>query len=287
MDVENMNTEELNRVTSDESKEQSETQQLIDMNTIAESLSKNRRRKYPLLQIIVAVLVLLLIILGAAKIATGRSKKVGNDAGSELTIGVILPLSGTNEAIGTAQRAAYELAASDVNGYLTDIGNAKRIKLEFSDNKSQDKTSIKLVKAMLQTGKYYISGSLNNNEIKALLSNFKDKDAILISQTSNSSEMAIENDGIYRFYIPAESISKESTGKQSEIKSQLKERTGNDPPIESLTAYDTIWAIGLSFLSNDNKAEARKTFEDIAATYVGVTGLLQLDKNGDRIIHQQ
>ena len=80
------------------------------------------------------------VLLGILLIATlwsgcVESTKKATSESEDITIGALLPLTGSVASIGEASRVALEVSAEDINSYYSGLGSGKNVKLIVRDTK--------------------------------------------------------------------------------------------------------------------------------------------------------
>jgi branched-chain amino acid transport system substrate-binding protein len=101
-----------------------------------------------------------------------------------LTVGALLPVTGSLAAQGQSSRAALELAVSDINAYFSENGSPDRVTLQIEDTASLPGTALARLKALAAAGVRVVIGPYSDNEVDAVLDFANKEGIILISQGS-------------------------------------------------------------------------------------------------------
>jgi len=116
----------------------------------------------------------------------------------EITIGLILPLTGDLSTHGEESRVAAKLAASNFNKHLQDIGESWRLKIILEDTATSPVTALDKLTSLHAKGIDVIVGPQSSAELR-LIKGYADSNGIvLISPASTSPSLAIPNDNIFR-----------------------------------------------------------------------------------------
>jgi branched-chain amino acid transport system substrate-binding protein len=84
---------------------------------------------------------------------------------------------------------------------------------------------------------------------------------------------------------PSYSLDEAAGDKWKPLLSLLKDTMGRKPEIFAFTTYDALWLAAKTYIStgeNPSFSTLKKSFEEQAESYFGVTGWTSLDENGDR-----
>jgi branched-chain amino acid transport system substrate-binding protein len=111
----------------------------------------------------------------------------------------LFSLSGNWSSLGTTSKAAIELAADDINAYLT----AKNANFRMSVSVSDTKLDTELAKTFFTKAKNnnlsFVIGPQSSAELAAIKPLSDAANIILVSQSSTAGSLAIANDNIFRF----------------------------------------------------------------------------------------
>ncbi|ACB40723.1 ABC transporter substrate-binding protein [Pyrobaculum neutrophilum] len=118
-------------------------------------------------------------------------------ADNVVEIGVLQPLSGRLGSLGELARAAAELAADDVNRYLTKIGAPFRVKVLADDTQADPNLALEKLKSLHTRGvKYYLVRT--SGEVRQMKQYANDNKLILISVSSTAPGLVTPSDYVFR-----------------------------------------------------------------------------------------
>ena len=117
----------------------------------------------------------------------------------DVFIGVLLPLTGVLSSYGENDRVAIELAASEVNEWLSSLGKPWRIKLFVEDTATDPKTALDKIQALHGRGVKIFIGPMSSAEVSEVKSYADANGLLVVSQSSTSPALSIPNDSILRF----------------------------------------------------------------------------------------
>ncbi|MGC9114420.1 MAG: ABC transporter substrate-binding protein [Fervidicoccaceae archaeon] len=118
----------------------------------------------------------------------------------EIPIGVEVSLSGSLEGYGPLYRTAAQLAESDVNAYLSQIGSNYRVKLYFEDDKSTPDGALAAAQTLAARG-IKILFTYTSSATSAVMQFASQNDMIVISYASTAPQLAIP-DNVFRLETP-------------------------------------------------------------------------------------
>ncbi len=145
----------------------------------------------PLHQCIRSLLVvpLLALLFG---LAAGCSDD-GSDSETALTIGALLPLTGSLSSYGETSDAALKIAADTINGGLGQVS------LLTEDTKTDPATALEKLQSLHARGARLVIGPYASSEVAAV-KEYADKNGIvLISPLSTARSLAVPDDNVFRF----------------------------------------------------------------------------------------
>lgn len=121
-----------------------------------------------------------------------------SDDGSEddlpLTVGALLPLTGSLSSYGEASEAALKLAAETINK-----GSGPGINLLIEDTKTDPETALAQLQSLHDRGARVLVGPYASSQVRAV-KEFADKnDIVLISPLSTARSLALPDDNVFRF----------------------------------------------------------------------------------------
>jgi len=118
----------------------------------------------------------------------------------EIPIGVEVSLSGSLQGYGPLYRTAAQLAESDVNAYLSQIGSRYRVKLYFEDDKSTPDGALAAAQTFAAKG-IKILFTYTSSATSAVMQFSQQNDMIVISYASTAPQLAIP-DNVFRLETP-------------------------------------------------------------------------------------
>lgn len=114
-----------------------------------------------------------------------------------IDIGVLQPLSGRLGSLGELARAAAELAAEDVNRYLTKIGAPFRVRILADDTQADPALALEKLKSLHAKGvKYYIVRT--SGEVRQMKPYANENKLVLISVSSTAPGLVTSSDYVFR-----------------------------------------------------------------------------------------
>jgi len=99
--------------------------------------------------------------------------------GGQITLGALLPLSGSMSPQGESAKAALEMAVEDLNAYFNSVGSNERVGLQVEDTQGVPAKALDRLKALHSGGVQMVVGPLNDDEIDAVL-DFSDKNGMIL-----------------------------------------------------------------------------------------------------------
>jgi branched-chain amino acid transport system substrate-binding protein len=133
--------------------------------------------------------------------------------GSEITIGALLPLSGSLRSEGLSNKLLLDKAESDINMFLNmSLGGSSRINIVCEDTESDPQIALDKLKYLHGKGIDYFIGPYSSAEMEALKSYSDSSGVIFLSPSSTAPSSLAENDSIFRLTLndnlQAEAIAK-------------------------------------------------------------------------------
>lgn len=110
-------------------------------------------------------------------------------------IGVLLPMTGTWQATGTAAETALEATLPFVNDYLADSG--LKMELDIRDTQSKPETALSELEALKKAGITTVIGPMISEEALAVLPYAKDNQLLLLSPSATAAELS-QPDNFFR-----------------------------------------------------------------------------------------
>ncbi|MDQ1251753.1 MAG: branched-chain amino acid transport system substrate-binding protein [Euryarchaeota archaeon] len=191
-----------------------------------------------------------------------ESNKIVTSESENLTIGALLPLTGSVASIGEASRVALEVSAEDINGYYSGLGSGKNVKLILRDTKSNPETALEQLKELDKMGLKIVVGPQGSTEAAAVLDYANQHGIVLLSTASTASALAIPDDNLYRL-VPDDS-------KQGLVLARLMRDEGINTVIPMYR--NDVWGKGLA-------SEVEKNYKAINGTVLEGVSYETTNKN--------
>lgn len=118
---------------------------------------------------------------------------------NEVPVGLISSLTGAWSSGGKTIRIAVEKAQADVNEYFENKNSSMRIKLFVGDSKTDPIESIHAIEKIAESGVRIIIGPATSAAVMSVKDYANQNGIILISPSSTSPALSIENDNLFRF----------------------------------------------------------------------------------------
>jgi branched-chain amino acid transport system substrate-binding protein len=136
--------------------------------------------------------------------------KGGSD---NITIGALLPLTGTLASIGIEGKVGLEMAIEDVNRCLAKNGSAKRLFLAIEDIGDDPEKAIDKLRLLKDKGARIVIHGGTEQELSQLRSYALSNGIQIVNYRVNSTTLSIENNTLFRLVptddMPANSISRQ------------------------------------------------------------------------------
>lgn len=151
------------------------------------------------------VLVLLTLLLGVYQSAPTVAHAEGDT--EEITLGVVLPFTGSLGEYGTAFKEGIDLAVEQMNAQLEAAGSPKRFTVASADSKGTPDGAAKAFQTVVQTsGAQVVVGPLATSEVLGA-KQFADENKIaIIAPASSGIPGAIPDDYIFRVMQPPDNF---------------------------------------------------------------------------------
>jgi branched-chain amino acid transport system substrate-binding protein len=172
-----------------------------------------------------------------------ESTKKATSESEDITIGALLPLTGSVASIGEASRVALEVSAEDINSYYSGLGSGKNVKLIVRDTKSDPETALEQLKELDKMGIKLVVGPQGSTEAAAVLEYANQHGIVLLSTASTAPALAIPEDNLYRL-VPDDS-------KQGLVLARLMKDEGISTVIPMYR--NDVWGKGLASEVEKNK----------------------------------
>lgn len=139
----------------------------------------------------------LLLLLPLLALVVGLAAACSDDGSADelpLTVGALLPLTGSLSSYGTASEAALKLAAETINS-----GSGPKVNLLIEDTKTDPETALAKMQSLHDRGAHIVIGPYASSQVRAV-KDFADKnDIVLISPLSTARSLALPDDNVFRF----------------------------------------------------------------------------------------
>ena len=191
-----------------------------------------------------------------------ESNKIFTSESENLTIGALLPLTGSVASIGEASRVALEVSAEDINGYYSGLGSGKNVKLIVRDTKSNHEIALEQLKELDKMGIKIVVGPQGSTEAAAVLDYANQHGIVLLSTASTAPALAIPDDNLYRL-VPDDS-------KQGLVLARLMRDEGINTVIPMYR--NDVWGKGLA-------SEVEKNYKAINGTVLEGVSYETTNKN--------
>ncbi|AKB79253.1 Branched-chain amino acid ABC transporter, amino acid-binding protein [Methanosarcina horonobensis HB-1 = JCM 15518] len=147
----------------------------------------------------ISICIILAILLSGCIESSGETVNLGATSESEnITIGVLLPLTGSLASIGEASQVALDVSSEDINGYFSGLGSGMNVKLVVKDTESDPETALEKLKELDEMGIKIIIGPQGSDEAQAVLDYANQNGIILLSTASTAPSLAIPDDNLFR-----------------------------------------------------------------------------------------
>lgn len=200
--------------------------------------------------ILIGLLLITILLSGCIE-----STKKATSESENLTIGALLPLTGSVASIGEASRVALEVSAEDINSYYSGLGSGKNVRLIVRDTKSNPETALEQLKELDKMGIKIVVGPQGSTEAAAVLDYANQHGIVLLSTASTAPALAIPDDNLYRL-VPDDS-------KQGLVLARLMKDEGINTVIPMYR--NDVWGKGLaSEVEKDYKVINGTVLEGVA-----------------------
>jgi branched-chain amino acid transport system substrate-binding protein len=139
-----------------------------------------------------SVCVAVLFVVGSS-IAVAAAPTGGDP--STIRVGALLDLSGEGKTLGLASEAALEVAAESIE---EESDGAITVELDIRDTGLDPATASTELQSMLDAGIRLIVGPQSSAEVRAIIDQANAAGAVLISQGSTASSLALPGDAVFR-----------------------------------------------------------------------------------------
>jgi len=132
-----------------------------------------------------------------------KDEEVKEDEKNEITIGVLLPLTGAAASTGESTESAIQIALEDVNQYLTEIGSKKSVKIIIEDTQTDTVVALQKLMSLKNKGVQLVIGPYSSASVKAVKDYADQNNILVVSPSSVATSLAIPDDNIYRL-VPSD-----------------------------------------------------------------------------------
>jgi branched-chain amino acid transport system substrate-binding protein len=147
----------------------------------------------------ISICIILAILLSGCIESSGETANIGATSEPEnITIGALLPLTGSVASIGEASQVALEVSAEDINGYFSGLGSGMNVELVVKDTESDPEMALEKLKELDEMGIKIVIGPQGSDEVEAVLDYANENGIILLSTASTASSLAIPDDNLFR-----------------------------------------------------------------------------------------
>jgi branched-chain amino acid transport system substrate-binding protein len=122
---------------------------------------------------------------------------------SSITIGALLPLSGSGASSGEGMQSALNIAKNEIEAYLKSINSALEFKLVVADTKTDAAEALVKLKELAAQGIKIFVGPYSSSEAQAIKSYADENGLLILSPSSEAISLAIAHDNLFRF-VPSD-----------------------------------------------------------------------------------
>jgi len=186
-------------------------------------------------KVIGAVVVVILIVAGAAIFLGKGGEQATEQQVIEIKIGALLPLTGDLQSYGQRASAAVQYAEEEMNKLLEQKNAPFRIKVIIENTETKAETAAQKISTLAAQGVKFVVGPMTSSEVKKVKEIADQQKILVISPSSTAIELAIPGDYIYRF-CPADDV-------QSQVIGVLAKDLGLKAAV--IVARADTWGLGL------------------------------------------
>lgn len=147
--------------------------------------------------------VLFTAIVSAAALLTGCGLfSNSSDSSHTVTVGALLPLTGSMANTGSGMKAAIEVGMEDTNRHLKVSGSKTRIKVQYADTGTDPDTALSKLKEFYSEGIRLVIGPGSSSEAAAVL-DYANSHGMLLISSSTAPSLAIADDNLLRL-VPSD-----------------------------------------------------------------------------------
>ena len=130
--------------------------------------------------------------------ASMETPEYGSDLSGEVTIGLILPLTGDLATHGIENHAGSEYAVEEFNKYLDEIGQQWHLKMISEDSATNPVIALEKLTALNAKGIGIVVGPETSSNIRNIKGYSDSNNMLLVSCCSSAPALAIPNDSVFR-----------------------------------------------------------------------------------------
>ena len=134
------------------------------------------------------------LAIGLLVFALAGCGSAGRAPAERVTIGALLPLTGSLASYGESSRAALAEAVATINAR-----GGPRLSLSIEDTKTDPAAALEALRKLAGQGVSLVVGPYASSEVKAAKAFADDRGVILISPLSTARSLAITGDNVFRF----------------------------------------------------------------------------------------
>jgi len=139
-------------------------------------------------------ILLLALLLALALVLAVACSDDGSDNDLPMTIGALVPLTGSLSSYGEASEAALKLAAATINQ-----DSKSQVNLLIEDTKTDPPTALAKLQSLHDRGVKVVVGPFASSEVRAVKEYADQNDMILVSPLSTARSLALADDNVFRF----------------------------------------------------------------------------------------
>ncbi len=117
----------------------------------------------------------------------------------DITIGALLPLTGELSSGGEDTQAALEIAADDINDYLSEVNSKARVTLVIEDTQTSPAVALDKLDSLARNGIKLVIGPDSSAEVQAIKAYADENEILVLSHASTAASLAIPGDNVFRF----------------------------------------------------------------------------------------
>jgi ABC-type branched-subunit amino acid transport system substrate-binding protein len=127
-----------------------------------------------------------------------RNKKITPQQENVLKLGILIPMSGELESLGTAFYSTLLLAQEDTNTYLSEIGSDLTVELFTENNQANPGQTWHSIQRLREQGVSVFLGPQDSPSLDYIKQFADEEDYLLLSSSSTAAELSIPDDNVMR-----------------------------------------------------------------------------------------